>query len=430
MEKHNKKSTLAHLVSILAIAALFICLVIVIFIKAANKKKVDALSEELNLAGIGQSENNDDMLNRLNEVSSGLEDLESAMNESNTTLNTLVNSDNRTTEKETIRMSEKDKSDITGGMGNLNDKLTGMSDRFNLSMSEFGSVLEALRKDGSNNKDVLTEKMLNVITKVDSLRGDYSDISDRIKELSDKVSEAFQSVANGKKSIASALATVGTRLGMDAENMPMILDFKKLSNAVRHSQDIAGAYECEGESVALTGASADNLPKGKACWVEGDYVVGNGKDIMDAYDNGHNTGYGEGYDYGYQEGYSAGLSEIENASIEYTCHRHTDGCFTKPVYRTEERSYTSCGCTCDGSAGVSWTVHCEDGCEVHGVPKGSTCQYLVCNGCGHVDHRGHTCGEGAGRVVKDYVEVLDHYEVNCGMTEETITEAKITFPNH
>ena len=65
-----------------------------------------------------------------------------------------------------------------------------------------------------------------------------------------------------------------------------------------------------GEYEDVVGAISDNLSLGKGAWVEGHYVVGNGKDVNDAYLSGVADGISQG---------------IQSANIALTAHFHDEG---------------------------------------------------------------------------------------------------------
>ena len=338
--------------------------------------------------------------------------------------------------------------DITGKYSALGADITG---KYDLLGNELKGKYDALGNEINGKYDALgnsidqkySELQTNIENNYNSLGQSLKDnMGGRFDALDSKLDLVFQSVADGKKKMASALATVGTKTGMDAQNKPIIMDFGILADKISHSQDISGTYSKEGTEISLEGASNDNLPRGKAAWVGGNYVVGNGADIDNSYNNGRSEGYSTGYEDGYRQGYSEGLSQVYNAAVNYQYHSHTtsdgtvrsadyhsevpDGCFCKPVYKTVEKTVESEGCKCT-SDNVHWTVHSEDGCAVHGVPAGSVCEFLVCDECGHADHRGGVCGDGRGEPETTYEEVIDYYECGCGMTESTIIGATLDF---
>ncbi|MCQ2081871.1 MAG: hypothetical protein MJZ11_09430 [Lachnospiraceae bacterium] len=308
-------------------------------------------------------------------------------------------------------------------------------------LSEVKRVETSLGNMQGDNQKAIVSEVKQVADSMNKSDADIlSKISDAEKRLSDKIDQnnrdysqsfeqVFGSVASGKKNVASALATIGCSQGKDAETGEFkILSFEEISNLIAHSQDITGVYENQsGESVNVNGATEDNLPYGYAAWVNGRYVLGNGKNIDDAYQRGHSEGYSSGYSEGHGTGYLDGLNEIRNAQISYVYHEHKtsdgevraqnyqspepDGCFTNPVYKTVENTYYYEGCTCR-CEGVHWSPYpdkAEDG-------TGAGTRYLICDNCNHGDHRGRTCGVGSGNRT-EYRQEIDYYICGCNKTD-------------
>lgn len=94
-------------------------------------------------------------------------------------------------------------------------------------------------------------------------------------------------------------------------------------------------------------ASANNLTAGTAAWVDGDLIIGNGRDNTAYYDIGYDAGDSDGYDRGYDEGYDDGLREfpavgnfdmklaVTVGSYEYNSTRKYGGTFYVRVYRED-----------------------------------------------------------------------------------------------
>ena len=463
-EKHNFK--LSHILSLLAIVVLVICLVIVVFAKVGKDKS----------AQIAQSIENKDtegLMEQLDEVHSYLETLESAVNESTLTLDTLC------------KDNENDPEVIT-----MVDSLKEIQEKLNNTKSEVSTLREKVQSDGEYDISVMTENFLSVFEQVENLKKDMGDTLNSIaglqgdnqkelisevkriensitksnsdssngiisqlkdtnkellgridtmeKKLSDDMEknrlqtaadleQVFQYVASGKTDLASALATVGCNPFKDGEG-PQILSFSEISYLISHSQDINGTYIAgDNEEHGLSGAVSDDLPIGVAAWVKGNYIVGSGKGVENAYNKGFNEGYQGGYNEGHGDGYIEGIQEIHNANIAYVYHVHTtsdqtvrpadyhspeaDGCFTVPVYKTVAYTVYNPGCSC--SCG---SVHWEgNGWGQNGMYE-CTDQWLVCDECGHRDHRGSSCGTGRGNRT-EYRQEIDYYACGCNKTD-------------
>lgn len=114
--------------------------------------------------------------------------------------------------------------------------------------------------------------------------------------------------SNYKDKTVVALRKIGTNI--DSTNPT----FEELCNAIVNSQNINSIH---------TGAIENNLPLNTAAWVNGKYVIGNGKDIETSYNNGYNDGYEKGYEDGYNKGVDDTLAD--NA-VQITRHIHVNSC--------------------------------------------------------------------------------------------------------
>ncbi len=103
--------------------------------------------------------------------------------------------------------------------------------------------------------------------------------------------------------------------------LPLELSMGSMLDAMSHSQDIWGTYERitydnQGNVVHtdeyedVVGSVSDNISLGKGAWVEGRYVIGNGKDVNDAYLTGVADGVAQG---------------LHSANIAITAHFHNTG---------------------------------------------------------------------------------------------------------
>lgn len=164
-----------------------------------------------------------------------------------------------------------------------------------------------------------------------------------------------------------------------------VLAFGQLTDGILNSQSIpedksySGILPGSDETVTgtLSAASADNLSLGTAAWVNGELLYGTGSD---------NSSY-------YNQGYADGIANINNGSIVYTYHEHSDSCFK------------TCRVTYD------ITVKYGNGlCNVNIVHHecGQSSQFLT-----GVPYTGQS------------TEYHDYYI--CGKTESTIESATIVF---
>jgi len=139
---------------------------------------------------------------------------------------------------------------------------------------------------------------------------------------------------------------------------------------------------------------ANNISAGRAAWVNGILIKGNGEDNRISWNNGYNEGYTKG-----------AADALGKININYTYHRHTGntsqvgGCYgilvgTRP---------NICGCN-------NYIYEILPGYEGH----------PTCGNCYH-NHGSKTC---------DAVDGYSRYEyigLNCGKTEETIESATIIY---
>lgn len=489
MEKKNQKKQgkdgALLLVAILVAAVLLICFATLAFIKMASKTNAKLLTAT-NDSSLDDSSQSDDMLLQLEEVQTYLETLESEVSDSTLKLNTLVakeddNSEKTAMEKESIdsakqvlgRLNEINESlqqtrnELLTIVNNMNqgdkessraflDSINNLYSRLEEIDAETNNTLNKIKMIDANNTDeILTafRDFENRLKKKDEGETDKYDalleiISEKLKETqkalteeSKKNTEAVMSsleqvfgfVANGKKVIASALATVGSNIDLDA-----YYEFLELGNMIEHSQDIEGTYtDSEMTEKLLAGAIEDNLPVGTAAWVEGRYVVGNGKDISAAYDKG----YTDGYNKGIADGVNKALDGLRT---EYVYHVHEGnssecgGCYTVPVYHQHV----------DASGNLrsaNYQAGSPGGCFNHKVTYTTDCG---CKGKGHsvvgklvtsvtpnyYSDYCNTCNHWCGSSTRQYYtcncglsEDITGYALSCGKTEDTLERVTIYF---
>lgn len=474
MEKKNQKKQgkdgALLLVSILVATVLLICFATMMFIKLAsdNIKKGEKSGTDILTAQENGLENDgsgsEDMLLQLEEVQTYLETLESEVSDSTLKLNTLVakeddNTDKTTEEKESLdsvrqvlnRLNEinenlqQTRNELSEIVNNINqgDKIS--SKEFLESINNLYSKLEEIDAETNNTLNKIkmigadnTDEILsafrdfeNRLKKKDAGEEDKYDallekVSEKLKEtekiltedskknaetVKNSLEQVFGYVANGKKVIASALATVGRNIDSDAH-----YEFSELSDLVEHSQDIEGTFvDNDMSEKLLAGATEDNLPLGVAAWVEGRYVVGNGKDITAAYERGYKEGYNKGF--------ADGMNKVlEGLRVEYVYHVHQGnpsecgGCYTTPVYHQHV----------DASGNIraeNYHASKSGGCFTHKVTTTTSCD---CKRKGHevtallvtwvtpnyYSDYCNTCNHSCGTTTKQY------YTCNCGLSED------------
>ena len=148
--------------------------------------------------------------------------------------------------------------------------------------------------------------------------------------------------------------------------------------------------------------TADNLSLNKVGWVNGNYIIGNGKDVDNAYNKGHSDGYNEGY--------AAGLSETTNAALQYTYHEHTGN----------ENEIG--GCYDYGSTRETIKITVQK--EAYDPDRDQTNFWAVCSKCGDI---WVGCSWDLWWTQVDHTHLVEKIHLACGKTEETIESATIVF---
>ena len=315
------------------------------------------------------------------------EQLNLSINNTNTELAKSIDSTNEKLSK-TIKDSNNS---LTQSLNDTNESLKQYINDSNESLKqktedENSTLWQNISASNEDIKSSLNSGNEGLMAYLDQIK---NALDERFNKVDSDIESVFQYVANGKKGISSALATIHTDVDINEDTGDyLILPFETLIDKIQHSQDINGTYE-EGEEILnLSGTTPNNLPRGKAAWVMGEYIIGNGADI----DNARNQGY--------ESGYADGLAEIYNANIVYSLgHVHTggtlsyagvSGCY-ESVY--EAYTYTStfhetctgpdgvsqycgrCGASLSSSGGISWGV---SGCTPHNVTGYRYAGHLIC----------------------------------------------------
>lgn len=238
--------------------------------------------------------------------------------------------------------------------------------------------------------------------------------------IDDRITELKTDTTNGKRDLAQALNAYGYYKEADTSNIEQNATYEQLINAFSTSQSIPSGRtvnvdasgfiaESGGTETAVVGATAENISAGKAAWVDGELIIGNGAD---------NKSY-------YAKGYVEGKAEsLGGTNISYVYHKHIGspsqegGCYTKAVYKNKNETVTE---VCPGYYHYIAT-------EVNGA------LIFACDKCGRdqalsaeygTDYTAK-CPNTSWTHTKT-VKVLDHYDPGCGKTTSTIESATITF---
>lgn len=382
-----------------------------------NNNKIELITNIENIKKLVESQNqqNSEKMNTgftgLNDLISGkMSEVTSLFNSKTTEMNnSLTGKMNAVDSNLTGKLNAVDNS-ISGKLSDVDNSISGKMNAMNTNLEgQLGNVNTSI-----NGK---LDSLINQIeagfagTKTDmtlGLNGLLEAINARFDGVDSSLEQVFQYVASGKRKIASALATIGTDVEKeDGADEYKVLPFDELCVKISHSQDVSGQYNDGNSDAPLVGAIEDSISLGKAAWVEGRYIIGNGNDNQAAYNRGYDVGYADG------------IARVYNARIEYTRHYHTGssssygGCYTSPVYHQHGgecyRTYQTNICYC--SSGVDYN---NDG---------------YCDGCEHSPHAGNTClrSESHSDLICNKGNSVEGYNVGCGMSNGQILSAHINF---
>ena len=346
-----------------------------------------------------------------------------SINKTNDTLNKSITEGNDVLSKNIIDSNTSLSKSIADGNTNLSKNIADGNSTLLKSIEDKNSELNKNIVDGNNDVKTYLGSIYDTLNSC--LEALKNSMGGRFDKVDADLESVFQYVANGKRNIASSLVTIGTGMETDAQTGEYIVQtFDSLSDAIVHSQDINGTYEDDVQIYNLSGATENNLPKGAAAWVQGQYIKGNGFDIDNAYNNGHQKGY--------DEGYSDGLAKIYNAKIVYDYHHHegnageNGGCYTLGTHIHNG----SC-------ATVTQTVKIADerpcGC-FYGNPTGIWPGFgdgAPCPSCNHA-HAGGSCNQINAAIyttVTNYAcgNPINYYNLGCGLSEGQMVSAHIDF---
>ena len=214
------------------------------------------------------------------------------------------------------------------------------------------SGLTVQAEDLNRKNALISTGDISLVTEETSLTLDSLDLY----TLSDYIDNLEQKYDSGLK---VALSQIGTNITSENPTYEELINGIILSQEIRTKGKVVyktyqgGLTDNTSETpVEITGAIADNLSVGTACWVEGEYIEGTGADNL----------------YYYNLGYTDGKSDLPNASVSYTYHKHSGdstnggGCYTKAVYHSH-----GSGCYSEGAHSSSCYKEGNhtDSCEKH-----------------------------------------------------------------
>lgn len=247
------------------------------------------------------------------------------------------------------------------------------------------------------------------------------------------------------------------------------LTYDAIYQGIKRSQSV--------DHLTAAPAAENNISAGAAAWVNGQCIIGTGKDVQDAYDRGYNEGYEEGYrqgdadgydrgydegdadgynrgydegdqngyergygegdrdayERGYADGYKQGKSDgynqgyadgyaarkPDNAEIKYTYHKHTDACFGEQ----EVDCYIIFS---PGEVFYRWCAGCnKENPDAQTKWQRYTIHHTICD---VPDSAGEACTEHSGVPASEPHKIKSTVCV-CGKTEETIESVTIIYHN-
>ena len=156
---------------------------------------------------------------------------------------------------------------------------------------------EAARKDGLHSKGIINYGNGAVVL-------DSADFYLLRNEIDNLEFEYKANAVNALKGIGTYFKPDGSITYDDQEKailLPQdaaVLSFDVICNGILRSQSV--------DHVTATAAAENNISAGVAAWVNGRCIIGNGKDVQEAYDRGYDDGYEQGKSDGYTQGYEKG----------------------------------------------------------------------------------------------------------------------------
>lgn len=147
-------------------------------------------------------------------------------------------------------------------------------------------------------KNIRSSGNLNFQPGTDNSKYVYFESNDLIK-LANEIDDLEYKY---KSEILNRLNAIGTFFDINGDythennhtENPNSLKYNQLMDGISNSQTVA------------TGTTSNNLSLGKGAWINGEYIVGNGSDVNEAY----------------AKGFSDGASQKQDAHIEYRYHKH------------------------------------------------------------------------------------------------------------
>lgn len=287
---------------------------------------------------------------------------------------------------------------------------------------------------------------------------DSSDFIRLANEIDDLESKYKAKVVDALNSIGTFFKSNGsvTHDEQDKETvLPQFaagLSFGAIYQGIKQSQSV--------DHLEASPAAENNISAGAAAWVNGQCIVGNGKDVQEAHDRGYDEGYDkgkadgyqdgydkgkdggyqDGYDKGKKDGYDEGYEQGDSdgykrgyadgkadaapadADIEYTYHEHTDACY-------EEQEVDCYIVVSYGEYFYQWCAGCGKEDPEHKRTfkwQRYTEHHTLCDEPGAEKA---FCTEHVSPVPTSASHKIMSTVCTCGKTEETIESVKIIYHN-
>ena len=343
-------------------------------------EKIGGVNSNIDKQMSGVNSNIDEKMNGVNS------NIDEKMTGVNNNIDEKMNGVNNNIDEKIGGVNSNIDKQMSGVNSNIDKQMTNVNSNIDKQMSNVNSNIDKQMGNVTNN---INTQMTNVNGNIDGLK---SYVKQEVSGVNTKLDSVFTSVSNGKGDMASALLTYGVNVKRDAKfqeftsainalgqqknaadaaigimNQAGNLTADKImagSSVTRKTTSINGGKYTT-QDVVITGtatsdanAVADNISSGKTAYINGKKVTGNGKDVNDAYNKGH--------DEGVREGKSSALTNVE---IVYTIgHTHTGN----------PNEYGGCYTAEAGSVVVGYELHDCQPTDHYDVDS----QYYECVKCG------------------------------------------------
>ena len=287
------------------------------------------------------------------------------------------------------------------------------------------SAVGTARKDSIQSKGIIDYGNGTVV--LDS--SDFNLLADEIDSLESEY----------KANAVAALNDIGTYFMIDGsithnqgeETLPYqyanILSLDLICVGIRQSQSV--------DHLEAAPAIADNISTGAAAWVDGQCIIGTGKDVNDAYDRGYDEGSADGYRQGYADGYADHVPD--DARIEYIYHEHAgnSGLDIIPDGHVYYSLDNPGGCYV-GSHTHNKTGMCpskQESCPGYLIIYGENTEIVKCDYCGNRffpnEEPRHYYGEKCPLSITVYTcgSPVNTWNIGCGKSTSTIIGATIVW---